>query len=106
MDDYEVIQTCSIISTGKYKFTEIARITKTKAITANGFEFKRNGLNTLGIPNWQQYGNSGSYCLYLDTEELRNECKEYEHKAKVLRFYKNFEPTFEQKEQIYNLFNK
>ena len=106
----KVCEITSHISGTMYNFSEIARVTKTQAILKNGEKYYRSGyisgFDGATYVQWDNMNRWSSSHLDLDTPVLRREIAEQKHENDINRFWLDFNPTFEQKETIYELFNK
>ena len=89
-----------------YTFSKIKRFTKTQIILENGIKLKRNPyLNS--IKNVYVYPQIKSYAFWqITTPELLHEFQLNEQKNKVEKWFNNKDFTYEEKEMIYNMFNK
>ena len=104
----KVCEITSHIGGTTYHFSEVARVTKTQAILKNGEKYHRQGHPYWGKDYicWDIINSYSTSHLELDRQEVRNLAAEQKHVNNVNSFWSSFKPTFEQKEKIYELFNK
>ena len=89
----------------RFSFSKVERLTKTLAILSSGTRLVNEG-------KIQHYSNNEGFLVYgafdwwhLENEEVLKEYKEAQHQSKVNSWFSNQKFTYEQKQQIYNLFN-